>query len=148
MVDKLSKEELEEYREAFSYFDKDRDGRITAQELPLVIRACGQAPSEKQVAALVAEIGANAKLDINEFLVVATKNLVKAPSTDAVLEAFKVFDKEGQGFIPVQEFKHSFTNLGEKLSELEAEYMIQEAGFDAENKVHFEQFVKDMSQWQ
>jgi Ca2+-binding EF-hand superfamily protein len=147
MVDKLSKEELEEYREAFAYFDRDRDGRLTAQEVVQVIRAVGQAPSEKQAGAIIAEIGANSKLDFNEFIVTAMKRPVPSGSVDEILEAFKVFDKDGAGFLPSSELKHTMTHLGEKFPDIEAEYMLMEAGVDADGKVNYEQFVRDMMQW-
>jgi len=147
MVDKLSKEELEEYREAFAFFDSDRDGRLTAQEVITVIRACGQAPSQKQANAMIAEIGANARLNFNEFITVATRNIVKAAGTDEIMESFKVFDKDSSGLLPSAELKHTMANLGEKLTDLEAEYMLLEAGVDGDGKVNYETFIKEMMQF-
>jgi len=147
MVDKLSKDDLEEYREAFNFFDKDRDGKLSAQEVVQVIRAVGQAPSEKQAAGIIQEIGANSKLDFNEFLVAATRKPVPSGTTDEILEAFKVFDKEGEGFLPAVELKHTMTNLGEKFPDLDAEIMLMEAGVDADGKVNYGQFVVDMMRY-
>jgi len=69
---------------------------------------------------------------------------VKCGSVDEILEAFRVFDKDGAGFLPSNELKYSMVQLGEKLTDLEAEYMLMEAGVDADNKVNYESFVKDM----
>eukprot|EP01101_Sappina_pedata_P003303 TRINITY_DN1353_c0_g1_i1.p1 TRINITY_DN1353_c0_g1~~TRINITY_DN1353_c0_g1_i1.p1 ORF type:complete len:162 (-),score=80.53 TRINITY_DN1353_c0_g1_i1:111-557(-) len=147
MVDKLTKEELEEYREAFSFYDGDRDGKISSQEVVTVIRACGQAPSQKQAAALISEIGANARLNFNEFITIATRNIVKSPTSDEIMESFKVLDKDGSGLIPSVELKHTMTNLGEKFGDLEVEYMLLEAGVDADGQVNYETFVKEMSKF-
>ena len=38
---------------------------------------------------------------------------------DEIREAFKVFDKDGNGFISAAELRHVMTNLGEKLTDEE-----------------------------
>ena len=38
-------------------------------------------------------------------------------SEDEIKEAFKVFDKDGNGFISAAELRHVMTNLGEKLTD-------------------------------
>ena len=38
-------------------------------------------------------------------------------SEEETLEAFKVFDKDGNGFISAAELRHIMTNLGEKLTD-------------------------------
>ena len=42
-----------------------------------------------------------------------------------ILEAFKVFDKDGNGVISARELKHVMANLGETLSETEVEALIR-----------------------
>ena len=57
-------------------------------------------------------------------------------------EAFKVFDKDGNGFISAAELRHVMTNLGEKLTEDEVDEMIKEADFDGDGQVNYDEFVK------
>ena len=40
---------------------------------------------------------------------------------------FRVFDKDGNGYISAAELKHVMTNLGERLNESEVDEMIREA---------------------
>jgi calmodulin len=40
-----------------------------------------------------------------------------------IKEAFKVFDKDGNGFISAAELRHVMTNLGEKLTDEEVDEM-------------------------
>jgi Ca2+-binding EF-hand superfamily protein len=42
-------------------------------------------------------------------------------SEEEILEAFKVFDKDGNGFISAAELRHIMTNLGEKLTDEEVD---------------------------
>jgi len=81
------------------------------------------------------------------FLSAATRKPVPSGTTDEILEAFKVFDKEGEGFLPAVELKHTMTNLGEKFPDLDAEIMLMEAGVDADGKVNYGQFVVDMMRY-
>ena len=42
MADQLTEEQIAEFKEAFSLFDKDGDGTITTKELGTVMRSLGQ----------------------------------------------------------------------------------------------------------
>lgn len=53
-------------------------------------------------------------------------------------EAFRVFDKNGDGFISAPELRHVMTNLGEKLTDEEVEDMIKEADLDGDGLVNYE----------
>ena len=41
LIDKLSKEQISDFREAFSLFDHDENGSISASELGQVLKALG-----------------------------------------------------------------------------------------------------------
>ena len=45
MADNLTEEQIAEFKEAFSLFDKDGDGTITTKELGTVMRSLGQNPT-------------------------------------------------------------------------------------------------------
>ena len=62
-------------------------------------------------------------------------------SEEEFLEAFKVFDKDGDGFISAAELRHIMTNLEEKLTDDE---MIREADVDGDGQINYEEFVKMM----
>jgi hypothetical protein len=62
-------------------------------------------------------------------------------SEDEVREAFKVFDKDGNGFISAAELRHVMTNLGEKLSDNEVEEMIREADVDGDGQINYDECV-------
>lgn len=63
---------------------------------------------------------------------------------EEILEAFKVFDKDGNGFISAAELRHIMTNLGEKLTDEEVDEMIREADIDGDGQINYEEFVKMM----
>ena len=59
-------------------------------------------------------------------------------SEDEIREAFKVFDKDVNGFISAAELRHVMTNLGEKLTDEEVDEMIREADIDGDEQVNYE----------
>jgi calmodulin len=53
-------------------------------------------------------------------------------------EAFKVFDKDGNGLISASELMHVMTCLGEKLTKEEVDQMIREADIDGDGHVNYD----------
>ena len=49
MVDDLTEEQKQEFKDVFSLFDKDGDGTITTKELGTVMRSLGQNPTEAEL---------------------------------------------------------------------------------------------------
>ncbi len=66
------------------------------------------------------------------------KKMKDTDSEEEIREAFKVFDKDGDGFISASELRHVMTNLGEKLTDEEVDEMIREADMDGDGKVNYE----------
>ena len=55
MADQLTEEQIAEFKEAFSLFDKDGDGTITTKELGTVMRSLGQNPTEAELQDMINE---------------------------------------------------------------------------------------------
>jgi len=87
----------------------------------------------------------NGTIDFPEFLTMMACKMKDTDSEEEILEvetAFKVFDKDGNGFISAAELIHIMTNLGEKLSDEEVDEMIREVDIDGDGQISYEEFVK------
>ena len=66
------------------------------------------------------------------------RKMKETDSEEEIREAFRVFDKDGNGFISAAELRHVMTNLGEKLTDEEVDEMIREADIDGDGQVNYE----------
>ncbi|XP_020583352.1 calmodulin-2/4-like isoform X2 [Phalaenopsis equestris] len=161
MTEQLTDEQISEFKEAFSLFDKDGDamenhlqfhkifklsGCITTKELGTVMRSLGQNPTEAELQDMINEVDAdgNGTIDFPEFLNLMARKMKDTDSEEELKEAFRVFDKDQNGFISAAELRHVMTNLGEKLTDEEVDEMIREADVDGDGQINYEEFVKVM----
>ena len=81
---------------------------------------------------------ANGFVDFSEFvsMMVKFQSNIHDPEVE-MREAFRVFDKDGNGFISAQELQSVMCNLGEKLSEEDVREMIREADLDKDGQVNY-----------
>jgi len=76
-------------------------------------------------------------IDFPEFLTMMARKMKDTDSEEEIKEAFKVFDKDGNGFISAAELRHVMTNLGEKLTDEEVDEMIREADIDGDGQINY-----------
>jgi len=144
MVDRLTDDKLNELKEVFEMFDRDKDGLIDAKELGNILRSMDHEPSEQELLDLISDVDSNndGKIHFNEFLSIMIKRAKDSDVEEELIEAFRIFDKEGEGRISSSEFRHIMMTLGEKLSEDEIDEMIKEADFKSEGFINYRDFVK------
>lgn len=142
----LNREQMSEFRGAFSFFDKDGDGCITLEELATVIRSLGQTPSAEELREMIrdVDVDGNGTIDFAEFLGLMARKIKDTDADEELREAFKVFDKDQNGYISASELRHVMINLGEKLTDEEVDQMIKEADLDGDGQVNYDEFVRMM----
>eukprot|EP00761_Pharyngomonas_kirbyi_P012246 gb/GECH01012273.1/.p1 GENE.gb/GECH01012273.1/~~gb/GECH01012273.1/.p1 ORF type:complete len:150 (+),score=55.25 gb/GECH01012273.1/:1-450(+) len=146
MADQLTEDQIAEFKEAFSLFDRDGDGTITTKELGTVMRSLGLNPTEAELQDMVNEvdIDGNGLIEFSEFLNLMVRKMKDSDSEEDIKEAFKIFDSDGNGYISATELRHVLTNLGEKLTEDEVDDMIKEADANGDGQIDYEEFLHMM----
>ena len=86
----------------------------------------------------------NGTIDFPEFLSLMARKMKDTDTEEELIEAFKVFDRDGNGLISAAELRHVMTNLGEKLTDEEVDEMIREADIDGDGHINYEEFVRMM----
>jgi calmodulin len=146
MADSLTEEQVAEFREAFSLFDKNGDGDITTNELGTVMRSLAQNPSESELQDMINEVDADnsGTIDFVEFLAMMARKMKDTDSEEEIREAFKVFDCENNGYISAAELRHVMISIGERLTNDEVDEMIREADRDGDGRIDYQEFVQLM----
>lgn len=117
------------------------------------MRSLGQNPTEAELQDMINEVDAdgNGEIDFPEFLTMMARKMKDTDSEEEIKEAFKVFDKNGDGKISAAELRHVMTSIGmalpswtggltgvgEKLSDQEVDEMIKEADTDGDGEINY-----------
>lgn len=142
----LTSEQLAECKEAFSLFDTDGDNFISTRDVGTVMRSVGCSPTEAEVGDIVSRVdkSGSGQVSYNDFEKLLGEFLAKdqGDPEEELLEAFKVFDKDGNGRISAVELRHVVTSLGEKLSEPEVTELLHEADIDSDGMLDYRAFTR------
>ncbi|XP_009386769.2 calmodulin-like [Musa acuminata AAA Group] len=146
-MDLFTEEQITEFYETFCLFDKDGDGSIALEELSMVITSLGLKPFQEELQGMISEgdVDGNGTIEFAEFLGLMAHKMKDIDSEEELKEAFKVFDKDQNGYISEAELRKVMMSLGEKLTDEEVAQMIREADLDGDGQVNFEDFVQMMS---
>jgi len=134
---------MSDNRSAFEVFDSDNDGALNQTELGHVLRSMGYNPSEKQVAELAASCPNPERIssaDLSRLTLSASKPTASAEKD--LIEAFRVFDRDENGLIALNELRVIFTTLGETISTEEVNSILEQVQVDDNGKVRYAEFVK------
>ncbi|WCJ34149.1 Calcium-dependent protein kinase family protein [Euphorbia peplus] len=143
IAENLSEEEIAGLREMFKMIDTDGSGQITFEELKVGLRKFGANLNESEIYDLMqaADIDNSGTIDYGEFIA-ATLHLNKVEKGDHLLSAFSYFDKDGSGYITLDELQQACIEFG--MEDLHLEEMMQEVDQDNDGRIDYNEFVAMM----
>ncbi|XP_049314900.1 calcium-binding protein E63-1 isoform X1 [Bactrocera neohumeralis] len=157
--------EIRDLRTAFDLLDRNRDGRVTANELQFMLKNLGINVRDEIIHDLIREAShsGNGLINEAEFLqwvgrIQALRdeqqqqqqqqeeNASKPEENDDVTEdliaAFRVFDRDGNGFITRDELQTAMEMIGEPLSETQLTQLLAIADLDQDGRINYEEFTR------
>ncbi|KAM4577708.1 calcium-binding protein 1a isoform 1-T1 [Odontesthes bonariensis] len=148
----LRPEEMDELRDAFKEFDKDKDGFISCKDLGNCMRTMGYMPTEMELIELSQQINMNlgGHVDFEDFVELMGPKLL-AETADMIgikelKDAFREFDTNGDGAISTTELRDAMRKLlGQQVGLKEVEDILREVDLNGDGLVDFEEFVRMMS---
>lgn len=140
----LSEDQISDFKEAFSLFDADADGNISPAELRNMMSSLGYDPSRREIEELIneANLGGTGALDFPEFVNFLGRMMKVTKEEDVLQEAFRIFDRDQTGSINSSDLYRVLESVGEKISEVEVEHMIQRADGDGNGKISYQDFAQ------
>nr|XP_005997133.1 PREDICTED: calmodulin-like protein 4 [Latimeria chalumnae] len=140
----LSQDQINEFKECFSLYDKKQKGKIAAKDLITVMRCLGTSPTPGEVDRhlFVNKIDKNGELDFSTFLTIMHRQIQQEDPKNEILEAMLMTDKQKKGYITASELRAKLTQLGEKLTNEEVDELLKEANIGPNGIVRYEQFIR------
>merc|ERR1739845_132074 len=154
----LSKEEMEEIglevdqvkvlKGCFDGF-ADEDGAIPADNVGGILSMMGMKVKPSALKEIIEEIDEDGSglLEFGEFCQLAAKFLVEEDEAlkKELKEAFRIYDKDQQGYITTDTLKEILREIDNKLSEEDLDGIIEEVDEDGSGTLDFDEFMEMMT---
>jgi len=142
VAQQLHEKEVRELKATFVTMDKDHDGTLTAAEIIEAMRQHGlEIPSDLAEAISKVDTDGSGIIEYSEFIA-ATLTKAQYYRENVLIDAFKQFDADGDGFLTVDELAQVLSS-GSKSREV-AEGMIREIDQNCDGKISFDEFKEMM----
>ncbi|XP_031260391.1 calcium-dependent protein kinase 20-like [Pistacia vera] len=144
IAESLSEEEIAGLKEMFKMIDTDNSGHITLEELKKGLEKVGANLKDAEIINLMeaADIDNSGTMDYKEFIA-AMLHLNKIQKEDHLYAAFSYFDKDGSGYITLDELQQACQQFG--LDNTQLEEIIREVDQDNDGRIDYSEFA-DMMQ--
>ncbi|XP_065852385.1 calcium-dependent protein kinase 26 [Euphorbia lathyris] len=143
IAESLSEEEIAGLREMFKVMDTDNSGAITFDELKAGLRRYGSTMKDTEIRDLMdaADVDNSGTIDYGEFIA-ATVHLNKLEREEHLVAAFQYFDKDGSGYITVDELQQACAE--QHMTDVFLEDVIREVDQDNDGRIDYGEFVAMM----
>jgi len=146
----LSEMQLETLQTAFDAIDTEKTGAIGAAAIGTILKDCGVRVSDEELNEIILEVDDDGSglLEFEEFAQLAAKFLLEEDLVEMkkeLKEAFRIYDKEGNGYITNEVFLEILRELDPKLTQENLDDIIEEIDEDGSGTVDFEEFMQMMT---
>ncbi|ENN80482.1 hypothetical protein YQE_03086, partial [Dendroctonus ponderosae] len=148
-MDDLDKEQLLMLKSTFDAFDVDKKGFISVEMIGTIMDMLGTQLDSSELEDVIEEIDedGNGEVSFEEFANLAARFLIEEEEdTDAIQTelkgAFRMYDREGNGFITIEVLREILQELDEKLTDDDLDSMIDEIDIDGSGTVDWEVLKK------
>lgn len=159
MTDQVSRDETwyvetkRKIREAFQLFDKDRKGCVIQEEVSTIMRYLGAYPTEramvKEILPDMMEDEPSAFVKYERFepkmLEILAEGEWEPDSEEVLLQAFRVFDEEGKGYIDAARFREALISKGTPFREKEIDAFMSVAKDPETGHIYYEDYVSSLT---
>ena len=146
----LEVDEIKVLKLCFNLFDTKKQDFLGADDLEDILRVFGFRPSQEELQEILEEIDedGSGEIEFGEFCQLCAKFLVEEPDEDTMRaelkDAFRLYDKEGNGYITTSQIREIFMEVDPSLKEEDLDDVIDEIDEDGSGNIDFEAFCKLM----
>jgi len=121
----FNQSQIQEFKEAFTMIDQNRDGIIDVSDLQAIYQQIGREGDPKVLKEMIAE--SPKELNFTHFLTLFGEKLHGTDPESALRDAFTLFDEEKKGQLAEEYVKDLLMNVGDQFSKDEIKQVWKEA---------------------
>jgi Ca2+-binding EF-hand superfamily protein len=146
----LEPDEIKCLKICFNMFDFKKQGFLSADDLDDILRGMGFRPSKEELKEILEEIDedGSGEIEFEEFCQLCAKFLIEEPDEETMKaelkEAFRVYDKEANGFITTDQLREIISELDQRLTAEDLDGIIEEIDEDGSGTMDFDEFCAMM----
>ncbi|GIY79542.1 calcium-binding protein E63-1 [Caerostris extrusa] len=139
----LTSSQIRELKAAFSMLDKNKDGRVNETEIKCMLDKLGIVLTDTMVGKLIDQASKRGDRLLNEeeFLAWMSHQSVQDDVMADLMAAFRVFDKDRNGYITRDELRTAMETIGEPMSEEQLDLMIRATDIDNDGRINYEGYL-------
>jgi len=146
----LDEEQLGILRSAFDAFDAEKRGAISLETTGIILNMMGFFMNTDELASVVKDLDEDksGQLEFDEFVTLSARFLIDEDEDTFKLElkeAFRMYDKNCNGYITTDDLREILTELDPELSRQEVDGIVEEVDEDKSGTVDFDEFLAMMT---
>ncbi|KAI0053442.1 EF-hand protein [Auriscalpium vulgare] len=147
--------QIQQFKEAFSLIDQNRDGLITEQDLKETFTSLGVTPSRDMMdellssrpggqggSSLAVEDPADRGVNFAMFLTMMSEHLMDFDAEAELLEAFGSFDEGDSGMVKGEEVRKWLSETGDRMDHQEIDRFLKGSFTDRQGNFNYREWVK------
>jgi Ca2+-binding EF-hand superfamily protein len=142
----LDMEQVDALKNGYDGFDKENTGSISATAMQMIFKMIGVSVQKAILEEAVIEQGLDmesAKIDFLTFCLISSKFMTEEDEEglkEELKEAFRIYDRDGQGFITTDVLKEILREIDSELTEDDLDNIIEEVDEDGSGTLDFDEF--------
>merc|ERR1711915_500984 len=146
----LQTDEIKCLKVCFNLFDVKKQDFLSGDDLGDIMRAMGFRPTDEELKDLLEEVDedGSGEIEFGEFCQLCATFLVEDPDMETMQkelrDSFRLYDKEGQGFITMETLRGLISELLGPLSDEDLNGIVAELDEDGSGTMDFEEFCEMM----
>ena len=143
----LTKDEIEEIKEALDLFDTDSSGSIDPKELKAAMQSLGFEAKNQTIFQMISDLDKNKSgtSDFEEFLDMMAARMSDKDTREDIAKMFRLFADDNTGTITLRNLRRVARELGEIMTDEELQEMIDTADSNGDGAVTLDDFFNIMT---
>ncbi|KAH9044347.1 EF-hand [Lactarius pseudohatsudake] len=147
-------QQIQQFKEAFSLIDQDRDGLVGERDLKDTFASLGIVPSPEMMEELLtsrpgeggvqpsSENTRDRGINFAMFLTMMSEHLFEFDAEAELLEAFSSFDESDLGTVKCDEMRKWLSETGDRMNQAEIDRFLKGSFTDRQGNFNYKEWVK------